>query len=361
MPKEYKLKKAAESINKDYKRMEKYVPEMNKAIFGNSEPIYDPRQSVQDAAYDAGRKFGDRMRMHENVFLWTDKKNAQEKQEKYEVFSDKTNQELKDYSARYTNRSARKRAGSSAKAKSRYKKYNLKMAQLSERAEALDNMDNADFKEVKKFFQESMSALDIRGEAMKAAAEVKSTSKADEAFRKAKITRLIISQKLKLVDRYYDKYSERRETSELEEFFREQRDKLQDKMVLCLEEYKVSYLAARGSVDRIKLEEVQPEAAEQFDVKNDITTVRVHVNEIRRQFGRSGTDMGEDRMSIELIYADGTKSMLKLLVAFGNALTNKDNGKSLVFRPVDEKILRLAEEFFPDIMVYGEVWEASTF
>lgn len=40
---------------------------------------------------------------------------------------------------------------------------------------------------------------------------------------------------------------------------------------------------------------------------------------------------------------------------------NKDNGKSLVFRPVDEKILRLAEEFFPDIMVYGEVWEASTF
>ena len=83
MPKEYKLKKAAESINKDYKRMEKYVPEMNKAISGNSEPIYDPRQSVQDAAYDAGRKFGERERLHENVFLWTDKKDVQEKQEKY--------------------------------------------------------------------------------------------------------------------------------------------------------------------------------------------------------------------------------------------------------------------------------------
>lgn len=73
------------------------------------------------------------------------------------------------------------------------------------------------------------------------------------------------------------------------------------------------------------------------------------------------TDTDEERMSIEMLHAEDTKSMMKLLMAFGQELIHKNNGKSLFFRPVNDNILKLAEGFFSEIMVYGEVWEASTF
>lgn len=73
------------------------------------------------------------------------------------------------------------------------------------------------------------------------------------------------------------------------------------------------------------------------------------------------TDIGDDKLSVELLYGNGMESLLKLLAAFGQALINQNNNKSLIFRAVNEKIIDLAAGFFSEIMVYGEVWEASTF
>lgn len=291
MPKYFNLDKAAKSINKDYKYMQQHTPEMNQAISDrNQEPVYDPRQSVQDAYHDAEKKFGTSENANAKVFLWTEKQDVHKKTEKYEAFSHKDNQELQDYSARYTNHSARKRAGSSADAKAAYRKYNLKMQQLSEITEQLNSIEDinapAALKNIKKFFKESMSALDLRGAAMKAAAEVKSTSKSDENFRKAKINRLILSQKIKLAEKYSARYTE---TPELAEYFQKQQDQLQDKMVLCLSDYESAYLNARGSVDQLTLEEIEPVQNEQIDVKNDTTSVNVQVHNITRRFGEPGS------------------------------------------------------------------------
>ena len=94
-------------------------------------------------------------------------------------------------------------------------------------------------------------------------------------------------------------------------------------------------------------------------IDNDLSICIVENDEVTSAIVIS--DMGEDKMSVELLYANGTKSLVELLIAFGKALLNKNNGKSLIFRPVNEKIMELAEGLFPEINVYGEVWEASDF
>lgn len=73
------------------------------------------------------------------------------------------------------------------------------------------------------------------------------------------------------------------------------------------------------------------------------------------------TDMGEDILSVELIYASGMESLTKLLIAFGQALMEKGNGKSLIFRAVNDKIMEFTEKLFSEIEVCCEVWEASNF
>lgn len=330
MPGYYNLNKAANSMDKDFKRMESSAPEMNQPITEqNQHPVYDAGQSLKDAVQDAEKKFGSRKSTHENVFLWTDKKDAWMKMEKYREFSDKNNKELKDYSARYINHSARKRASSSAEAKAQYKKYNVKMQKLSVMAEELDAFDNlnsaAGFKEVKKFFNQSMEALDLREAAMKAAAEVKSINEADENFRKAKITRMILAQKLNLARKYRNKYRESRETREMEDYFQNECDKLKRKFALFLYDYKMAYLAARGNVDSIKLEEVAPvenehveneqnrvenehveneqnvagneqNVAENVDVNLDDQDVDIRVGRIKSKFGEAGNTRWKDKL-----------------------------------------------------------------
>ncbi len=73
------------------------------------------------------------------------------------------------------------------------------------------------------------------------------------------------------------------------------------------------------------------------------------------------TDMDDDRLSIEMVYSGSMKAFRELLIAFGQVLTSRYADKSLIFRPVNDKIMELSEELFAEIMVYGEVWEASSF
>lgn len=303
----YDLKKAAKSIDKDYKNMEAHTPAMNKStVEKNKEPFYDPSQSYEDALHDAKSRFGERQDMNENVFLWSDIQNVGSKTEKYKAFSNKDNKELQNYSARYTNHSARKRASASEKAKSRYEKYNIEMSHLSEMAEeiaALGDMNTPEaFKKVKEFFKQSLKALNKRESAMKASAEVKSTSKADERFRKAKITRMILAQKHKLAQKYLDKYKGVEVAREMEEFFQKQCDDLQEKLVWSFVAYKEAYIAARGSVNRVEFEEIAP-VKDVVNVKNDTIGVQVTKEQIRKKFGNVGTNQWRKKIKKEQLKA----------------------------------------------------------
>ncbi len=318
MPNYYNLNKSEDSIKKDYQYMENHTPAMNRVITENNpDPEYGYRQGFADAAYDAAKKFSDRISVNEKVFLWKDEKDSWTKTEKYNALADKNNAELRNYSDKYTNHSARKRAGSSADASKLYRNYSFRMQELSVMAEELKTLENANtlaaIKEVKNFYKKSMEALDIRESAMKAAAEVKSTSEADERFRKAKVTRIILAQKLRLSKKYYDRYKDNPETAELADYFKEQSQHIAGWMTGFQLEYKAAYLGARGSVDRIQFEEVrQAEQAanqanaenpagaeaqanaeaedEHIDVRNDVNWILVDTRELTRQFGEIGAN-----------------------------------------------------------------------
>lgn len=295
----YNLNKAAKRMEKDYQYMQVHSPQMNQPITEQNREIgYVAAQGLKDAAHDAQKQFAIRERAHENVFLWKDQKDTWTKTAKYTEFANKNNQEVQDYSERYTNHSARKRAGSSSEAAKQYETYNSRMLQLSNMAEEIDALTNVNspeaIKEIKKFFKESLAVLDIREKAMRASAEVKSTSEADEAYRKAKIRRLILSQKVSLARKYSEKYNETRETRVLGEYFQQQFEKLNVELVKYHHDYKKAYIAARGSVDHIMLEELAPaneQAGNQaFDVKNDVESENISTKNYKKKFGQPGTN-----------------------------------------------------------------------
>lgn len=139
-------------------------------------------------------------------------------------------------------------------------------------------------------------------------------------------------------------------------FFRSNQNSVSQRLIDLPDNLKIAFMSTPKVADRYQIDQIQNWRE---SIEEDLSLCILDDDKVTSAIIL--TDMGEDTMSIELLYASGMESLTKLLIAFGQALMEKDNGKSLVFRAVNDKIMELAGGLFSEIEVCGEVWEVSSF
>jgi len=237
----------------------------------------------------------------EKVFLYEDKKEDAivKKIQKYRTFSDENNAELKNYSVRFTNRSAGKRADSAKDAHKLYRKHNRKMLELVNRAAIMNTRDGeASVKDVRKFFKETLEAIDLRKEAMIAAARVKSTSKEDELFRIAKINREMAKLKSKLAARYAAKYEGKNNT--LSSYFRKSYIEYFNVVEKYSGEYEKRFTAVKGNA-LIEMDNEDEEFAPEDSIIEENNTFLIVKKEVELEKHYDNKHINSVRGAIEEI------------------------------------------------------------
>ncbi len=160
--------------------------------------------------------------------------------DKYSMLAQSDNQEIKDYSARYTNHSARKRRGYANSAQKQYYNYQKKYEELKR---IKRTNDKKDAKTIKSFYKSSIELIDLRAKAMISGAQVKSTSSANEKFRITKINCEILGEKINLAEKYADQYAA---DAVLSTYFIEQKNSYMTKLEKMRAEYEKQFYKTRG-------------------------------------------------------------------------------------------------------------------